>query len=225
MFKILALSVLAALTQCGTINTEVPTAGAWPVLDLYTTFKTDASLFQWDGSNLTPYKDITATVKVDSGRNKIKIDAKVSVPIVGKINAEVLVDLTQGQAYEYVPFLGLCQKTPLNVTLQLKDVLQKVYSPDGGVTTFDGESAAPWDKTTMYKFHGQGPDAVVTAYFDESSHNGKWIQELATDPKNPSLVASIPKGEEVASFQDSDFVISGCNSFESNPTQRINIWN
>lgn len=99
MFKILAISALSAIVQCGT---------AWPALHLYETFKTDATLFQWDGSKLSPYKDVTATIKVDSGRNKIKVDAKVSLPLVGKVDAEVLVDPAQGMAFEYVPFLGLC---------------------------------------------------------------------------------------------------------------------
>jgi hypothetical protein len=209
MNKILTVSAFVALASCGTVVPEhkqtYMTAASWPVLDLYTTFKTDASLFTWDGSKLAAYKDITATVKVDSGRNKIKVDAKVSMPLVGKIDAEVLADLTQGMAYEYVPFLGLCQKTPLNMTLNLQEVLQKVYSPDGGVTIYDGEAQAPWDATTMYKFHGSGPDAVVTGYFSESSHNGKWLQEIPTDPKNPSLVVSIPNGEVQATFTDADF--------------------
>lgn len=212
MFKILTISALAAIAQCGT---------AWPTLHLFETFKTDASLFQWDGAKLTPFKDITATIKVDSGRNKIMINAKVALPLVGKVDADVLVDPTAGMAYEYVPFLGLCQKTPLNITLNIKDVLDKVYSPDGGVTTYDGESTAPWDNTKMFKFHGQGPDAIVSAYFDETKENGKWIQETPTDPKNPALVASIPNGEVQATFTDADFVISGCAKFEE---RKVNIW-
>lgn len=226
MFKILALSVFAALTQCGTINTFLgeEQATAWPKLDLYTTFTTDASLFTWDGSKLTPYKDITATLKVDSDRNKIKINAKVGLPLVGKVDAEVLVDLTQGKAFEYVPFLGLCQKTPLNATVNLKDVLQKVYSPDGGVTTYDGEASAPWDKSTMYKFHGAGPDATVSAWFDESTHNGKWIFEDAKNATVPDIVASIPKGEQQATFTDADFVIKGCSSYNEDPSTRVNLW-
>lgn len=225
MQKVLAISAIATAVACNAYvppNVAAPLTASWPVLDLYTTFKTDASLFTWNGSKLSPYKDITATIKVDSDRNKIKADAKVSIPLVGKINAEVLADLTQGVVYEYVPFLGLCQKTPLNMTVQLKDVLSKIYSPDGGVTIFDGESQAPWDKTTMYKFHGSGPDAVVTAFFDENTKNGKWISEVPTDTKNPSLVASIPNGEQKASFTDADFQIKGCASFtEENP---VNIW-
>lgn len=213
MQKILALSAVASI---------VAADAAWPKLDLFTTFKTDASLFTWDGAKLAPYKDITAAIKVDSDRNKIKIDAKVAIPLVGKINAEILADLTAGQVYEYVPFLGLCQKTPLNQTVSLKDVLNKIYSPEGGVTVYDGEAQAPWDKTTMYKFHGSGPDATVTAFFDESSHNGKWISEIPTDTKNPSLVASIPNGEQQATFTDADFKISGCTTYTTENT--VNIW-
>lgn len=110
MFKILAFSTLAALTTCGTINTQpVPMETTeWPDVNLYTTFKADAALYTWNGKKLAPFKDIVATLKVDSGRNKIKADAKVGIPFIGKVNAEVLVDLTEGVAYEYIPFLGVC---------------------------------------------------------------------------------------------------------------------
>lgn len=126
MQKVFTISAVATMAACNAYappNIAAPLTASWPVLDLYTTFKADASLFTWDGSKLNPYKDITATIKVDSERNKIKVDAKVAIPLIGKINAEVLADLTEGVAYEYVPFLGLCQKTPLNATVQIKDVL------------------------------------------------------------------------------------------------------
>jgi hypothetical protein len=197
MFKILAVSSVLALAQCGTINT--PPVGeelsSWPQLNLYTTFQADASLYTWDGKKLAPYKDITATLKVDSDRNKVKVNAKVGIPFIGKVNAEVLADLTQGMVYEYVPFLGLCQKIPLNATVNLKEALEMVYSPTAGITVFDGEATAPWDTTTMYKFHGANPNVTVTAWFDESSHNGKWLYEQAVDPEVPRLVAQLPKGE------------------------------
>lgn len=53
--------------------------------------------------------------------------------------------------------------------------MNQVYSPTGGITVYDGETQADWDKTNMWKFHGVGPDATVSAFFDESTHNGKWI--------------------------------------------------
>lgn len=231
MYKALTIAVLAALTQCGFakfgikhfLKQQQP-SNDWPQLNLYTTFSTDATLYQLANGQLTPYKDITATIKVDSDRNKVKVNAKVGVPIIGKVSAEVLADLTQGVAYEYVPFLGICQKTPLNVTLQIKDVLNAIYSPTGGVTTYDGESQPAWDKTNEWKFHGSGPDATVVAYFDESTHNGKWIEAIPTNTTLPTFVASIPKGEQPATFQDSDFVISGCSAFSEDPATRVNIW-
>lgn len=109
MYKVIALSVFAALTSAQTfLNTEE--AVAWPKLNLLYTFETDATLFTWDGSKLTPYKDISGAIKVDSGRNKIKVDAKVGIPLFGKVDAKVLADFTKGYVYEYVPFLGICQK-------------------------------------------------------------------------------------------------------------------
>ena len=90
------------------------------------------------------------------------------------------------------------------------------------MTFFDGEAAAPWDPATMFKFHGSGPDAVVTAYFDENTKNGKWIAEIPTDPSNPSLVASIPNGEQQASFTDADFQIKGCATYTTE--NLVNIW-
>lgn len=76
----------------------------------------------------------------------------------------------------------------------------------------------------MYKFHESGPDATVTTWFDESSANGKWIYEQPTNTTLPSIVASIPKGEQAATFQDSDFTISGCSSYSEDPATRINLW-
>lgn len=103
----------------------------------------------------------------------MKVNAKVGLPLIGKVNAEVLADLTEGFAYEYVPFLGLCQKTPLNVTVNLKSALEQVYSPTGGI---------------------------------------------------PQIVAQLPTGEQPASFQDSDFTITGCHKYNEDPATRINLW-
>jgi hypothetical protein len=223
MYKLIALSVFAALTQAQTfLNYD---ATAWPegLVEEYI-FQTDATLFTWDGAKLSPYKDITATIKVDSDRNKIKVDAKVAIPLFGKVDAQILNDFTKGVVYEYVPFLGICQKTSMNGTFSLRQIISTLYSPTAGVSVYDGETTAPWDKTKMYKFHGTGPDATVSLYFDETTKNGKWIHEVPTDTSNPVLVASIPKGEVKTTFKDSDFVISGCNSYSEDPATRFNIW-
>ena len=227
MFKVLALSALAVLIPCGSAShshKEATEAAAWPQLNLYTTFQADSALFTWDGHKLSTYKDITATLKVDSGRNKIKINAKVGVPLIGKVNAEVLVDLTKGVAYESVPFLRICQQTNLNMTLNLKDTLEKIYSPIGGITQYDGEKTAPWDNTKMYEFHAGNVNGTATAWFDEGTHNGKWIYEQSKDSSIPQLVVQLPTGERQATFQDSDFVLSGCKTFNAEPEQRVSIW-
>ncbi len=108
MLKVLTFTTLTAIATCGTKFLPYNDEAQWPELNLYYTFKADASLHTWNGQKLEPYKDIEATAKVDSDRSKVKVDAKVHVPWVGKVNAEALLDLTEGMAYEYVPFLGIC---------------------------------------------------------------------------------------------------------------------
>lgn len=216
--------MLVALASAGTINTVVSDdVNDWPVVDTYTTFKASVQLYTWDNTTLTPYKDVSADLKVDAGRNKIKADAKVSIPIFGSINAQVLVDLTGGFALEYVPFLGVCQHTALNVTLNMTDILTKIYSPQGGITAYDGESAAPWDATKMWKFTSSFPAGNKTAaadtYFDEASHDGKWIYSTST-----GFVIKVPGGENQATFTDSDFVISGCNEVIFDPSKKLKIF-
>jgi hypothetical protein len=218
MQKIIAVSFLVALAAAGTINPFVlsDSPNDWPQLNTFTTFKASVEVYTWDGKTLAPFKDTTADAKVDSDRNKVKLDAKVTVPIFGAIDAQVVVDFTLGSALEYVPFLGLCQHTPLNETLNLKDLMQKIYSPTGGLTKFDGESGAPFDTTKMFKFTSSYTynNTLYTAdsYFDESSKSAKWIQGLTT-----GYVVKMPTGEKQATFTDADFKISGCNTIITDP--------
>jgi hypothetical protein len=82
MQKILVFTTLAVMTLASSSHVhhheqQVEALGAWPPLNLLTTFKTDATLHTFDGKALKAYKGISATVKVDGDRNKVKVDAKV----------------------------------------------------------------------------------------------------------------------------------------------------
>ena len=61
--------------------------GAWPPVNKYTTFKTTFEAFQWNGKALVSYKGVTGTAKLDGDRNKIKVDASATLPVVGKVPA------------------------------------------------------------------------------------------------------------------------------------------
>ena len=98
--------------------------GAWPEIVSYTTFKADFSAFTWDGSKLKAYKDLTGSAMVDSERNKVKVNAKVQVPLIGHTSAEILVDFENQHVLEYVPLLKICQKQAIPEKLNLKDLLQ-----------------------------------------------------------------------------------------------------
>ena len=115
--------------------------------------------------------------------------------------------------------LNICQQEDLPIKANLKEILLKVYSEDGGLSTYDGDSHPAWDATNTFdKFHStlQGTEhkLTISAYVDQTTHNGRWLQEESDMVKDPKVIISVPKGEEPATFKDSDFVINGCTSFE-----------
>jgi len=234
MFKVLALSTVAVVASAfphfKRAHKEVAAVGTWPEINFYPNAQAEISLHQWNGSKLTPYQEITATAKLDSDRNKIRLDAKVKVPVIGSTKAVVVVDLNVDAptAYEYVPALRLCQSQALPKNgVVLKDLLQTIFSEQGGISTYEGESSAPWDPTTLYKFHAAQTvstySADITAYVDETTKNPRWVQEKVTGAKIPELVISV-ESDVPATFQDSDFVIDGCTTFNSIPEEYVSIF-
>ena len=113
--------LLAAVASAAVVTSD---SNDWPAVHLYDSFKlTQASVYTWDGKSLTSFKDLVADIKVDGARSKVKVDAKIKVPILGHISAEVLIDTVAGTALEYVPSLHICQHTSLNASFPLLDLL------------------------------------------------------------------------------------------------------
>ena len=231
MNKIFAIGslVLGAFAHTHHHSNEAVQVAAWPELDLFTTFKADVTLHTFDGKKLKPFKGISATAKVDGDRNKIHVDAKVEVPVFGKIPAEILIDSKAGKLQLYVPMLKMCQEEDLP-QVDLKQLLLQFYSEEGGLSVYDGVATPAWDTVSYDKFHASlaGDDATATLdlYVDKSTHNGRWLQLLTSVEKDPHVIVNVPKGEEKATFQDSEFTISGCKNkvFERNPEKMVRLF-
>jgi len=208
---------------------EVDAYGAWPPVNKFTTFKADIALYQWNGKQLVAFKGATGTAKVDGDRSKIKLDASVTLPVVGKVAAEIMVDTKAGYAINYIPAMKVCQKQPLPIKMDLKAFLNKLYSEDGGLTTYDGRVKPVWDQKEYDKFHssvtGSAGSFYLHSYIDPATHNGRWLQEETSAKEDPKLIVSVPKGEEPAKFADSDFVITGCAPKAYTPEEEFfSIW-
>ena len=113
--------------------------------------------------------------------------------------------------------------------MDLKTFLNKLYSEEGGLTTFDGLVKPAWDTKQYNKFHssvhGQAGAITLHSYIDTATHNGRWLQEESTAAQDPKVVVSIPNGEEPATFTDADFTISGCSpTLFSTEEDIISIW-
>jgi hypothetical protein len=125
--------------------------------------------------------------------------------------------------------LRMCQEEDIPV-LNLKTLLTQIYSEEGGLTIYDGEAQPAWDKTTYDKFHlplkGADNSVTVTAYVDKTTHNGRWLQEESTLAKDPKIIINVPKGEEPATFADSDFTLAGCKGkvFVRDPEQMVRLF-
>jgi hypothetical protein len=140
-----------------------------------------------------------------------------------------LADTKAGYLIEYIPSMKICQKRALPVKMDLKTFLNKLYSEEGGLTTFDGLVKPAWDTKQYNKFHssvhGQAGAITLHSYIDTATHNGRWLQEESTAAQDPKVVVSIPNGEEPATFTDADFTISGCSpTLFSTEEDIISIW-
>ena len=221
------VSFLVALTSAATV---VVADGPWPPINEFYSFAVNGvKIYTYDGSKLETYRDIVADVKVDAARSKIIVHATVKVPILGHVHADIAIDTMTGMSLEYVPMLRICKHTPLNLTANLNDLLKKVYDPNGGITTYDGESGAPWDATKMWKFSGSykaGEQTVsAEAYVLEDTHSLQWG---TSNFKGTQYVVNTPGGEQQATFADADFVISGCNANDvvTDPEDYLSVfWN
>jgi len=108
--SLLNLSVLA-LVAC---NLSLSQQADWPSVNVASTFNSTISLYTWDGSNLNHLQDAQAVLLVDAVRNKAMLHSKIQVPLFGSINADMLVDFTNGSTMMYTPFLGLCERDSLD---------------------------------------------------------------------------------------------------------------
>lgn len=186
MRKITAF-VSALLVASTYASHHTHTVSDWPAIKTATTFKTSAVVNTWDGKTLKPYQGATANVIVDSERNKAIAHAKVSVPVFGKVDAHVLLDFTKGALLLNVPFISLCQQVPMD-KIKVKDVLTELFNPNGKLTTYVGETPAPWDaKTKSWKFNSHydfvfnntKQTAQIDTYFAQATQDLKWLH-LAT---------------------------------------------
>ena len=207
-----ALLLLLATVGYAKHHTNEVHAGEWPPIKHETTFKSSVSVFQYDGKKIAPFHGATGTLKVDASRNKAAVSAKVSVPFFGNVDADLVLDFTTGIATAHIPFLNICESANLGGSMQIGDVLNKAFDPNGGITNYIGSSSAPWDtQTPSFKFtstqsHG-GKSYSIDSYFEQSSKNPKWIHSLST-----GFAVEMAHGMEPATFQDSDFVLTGCKA-------------
>ena len=113
--------------------------------------------------------------------------------------------------------------------VDLKAILNKLYSETGGITTYDGLVKPVWETKEFNAFHStiQGSQGKVTvhSYIDTETHNGRWLQEESSAQQDPKVIVNLPNGEVPTTFTDADFNIDGCAPSQySLEEEIISIW-
>ena len=143
----LALAVVA-------ISSLVSAQNQWPEgVTIPYSFKANGAINTWDGTRLTAFQGVSGSLLADSTRNKAAVHGKMAVPLIGSAEGHFVFDFTKRTMITYIPILGMCKSSPLNATVNLKDMIRDAQDPNGGMSTYLGELAAPWDKATAtHKF-------------------------------------------------------------------------
>jgi hypothetical protein len=93
----------------------------------------------------------------------------------------------------------------------MKTLIPKLFDPNSGISTFNGEQSPAWDASSKsWHFTSsadfQNNNYSIQSYFDELSGNLKWLYSPADD-----YVVKINDGFEPGTFTDADFILKGCN--------------
>jgi hypothetical protein len=204
-------------------------AAAWPKENLYNSFKVDLTLHSVANRQLVPIDNLSATAKVDGTRSKIHVDAKLTLPALGVVKAELVVDTKAGTIKAAVPALKICQQDTFDIQFDLAKFLNRLNDQTGGLTTYDGQQKPEWENVAYDRFTttvtADGDTVTTSTYFDVKTNNGRWVDVTGDVLDNyPRIVISTPNGEIPATFSDSDFVISSCAVYDTNAVNHFDIF-
>ena len=133
---------------------------------------------------------------------------QILVPLFGQINMDMLADLSHvaNESFNtYTPFLGFCERDPLNLGFNVDEFFSAAYSKSSNITAYVGNVSVPWDSSnSMWKFTTARnlTDFEMDTYFDISTGNLVWFHLPSM-----GIVARLSNGMVPATFKDSDFVI------------------
>ncbi len=151
----LAASVLGHRHHHHSVDLDVEQT-TWPNLIVYKTFKLSSTWYTWNGHQLESFMGQSATMLVDTGRNKIVVNARQENEYFGSLDVSILSDFNTGYQIQSIPFLSQCKRTldPQLLNKTVEQLILDPLDPAKSEMVYMGVKQAPWDKNHTF-FHFQ----------------------------------------------------------------------
>lgn len=194
----------------------------WPPLKVpYSAeLKMSAFYFDWEEWKLEPFHNMKIHSYIDAEGNRALRMAEMNLPIKGKVSCNTYIDFNEKLIVDSDPHdKTKCYEFHLKNTFSIHDYVDKLKTPEGGLTTYLGTRSVRWEthKTHKerklyhtFKLKQKILDMELThrIYFDWETNELAYV-ELITPVH---LVMKVENGIKERKFSDEDFknVLTEC---------------
>lgn len=201
----------AFLEDDHTGSTDEP---SWPKIRVpYNSIvKSAVYIYDWEEKKLETLRDMTIEKWIDADGNRALQVTTLNVPLEGEMTCSAFLDFNARRLVKSVEGKDYCEEIDLKEDFVLKEHIDRLKDPKGGLTTYLGTKKCRWTGETFHAFRVEVENfdlkRVAIMYFDETKNDLKWIAMVRPLP----LIFEIENGFSEKKFTDKDFegVVTRC---------------
>ena len=167
------------------------------------------TVYTWEHreKRLDNFHDMKSRLYVDSDGNRKLMMLEWNTPFFGKENLDVYCDFDEGLIVKSMRDTKFCKEGKLGKKINLKDIIDRLNDPHGGLMEYLGEKQVDWahqrEKFHAFRVNMQTKDfrKEEILYFNTDGMDLEWIETIKPLP----FVIGIENGLEERKFSDEDF--------------------
>ncbi|CDW88430.1 UNKNOWN [Stylonychia lemnae] len=187
---------------------------SWPKVKVpyNSEIKSAVYIYDWEEKKLETLRDMTIQKWVDSDGNRALSMVTLNVPLQGEMTCSSYFDFNARKLVKSVEGKDYCEVIDLKEDFVLREHIDALKNPDGGITTYLGTKHCRWTQETYHAFRIEVDNfdlkRVFILYFDETAKDLKWLAMIRPLP----LIFEIENGLSERKFSDKDFekVVTEC---------------
>lgn len=174
--------------------------------------KSAVYIYDWEEKKLESLRDMVIEKWIDSDGNRALQMTTLNVPLQGEMTCSCFFDFNARRLVKSVEGKDYCEEIDLKEDFVLKEHIDTLKDPKGGLTTYLGTKKCRWTGETYHTFRVEVDNfdikRVFILYFDEANNELKWIAMVRPLP----LIFEIENGFAERRFSDKDFeqVVTRC---------------